>query len=106
MLWVPVGRAGPSGGNCGRAGLHKHMQTSPDVMMGWAPCCWGHLAGVLDGEKIYLGSTVLIKIYPALSPTIRGWDGVDVSRSIWMRLIATFLIGKHQQIWFLGGEED
>jgi hypothetical protein len=42
--------------------------------------------------------TILIKIYPALSPTIRGWDRVDVSRCIWMGLLAAFLIGKHHQI--------
>ena len=75
-------------------------------MLGLPPHCWAHLVGILNGEKKYLGSTVLIKIYPALSPTIRGWDGMDVSRCIWMRLIATFLIRKHQQVWFLGGEVD
>ena len=75
-------------------------------MLGLPPHCWAHLVGVLDKEKKYLGSTVLIKNYPALSPTIRGGDGVDASRCIWMRLIATFLIGKHQQVWFLRGEVD
>ena len=68
-------------------------------MLGLPPHCWAHLVGVLDRKNIYLGSTVLIKIYPALSPTIRGQDGVDVSRCSWMRL-GTFLIGKHQQVWF------
>ena len=73
---------------------------------GLASSLLGTFGGGLDRKNIYLGSTVLIKIYPALSPTIRGQDGVDASRCIWMRLIATFLIGKHQQVWFLRGEVD
>ena len=62
---------------------YKYMQTSPDLMLGLPPPCWARLAGVLDGEKIYSGSTGLIKIYAALSATIEG-DGVDVSSCIWM----------------------
>jgi len=89
--------------------VHCHLpywEASSILMLGLLPHCWVHLAGVLDREKKYSGSTVLIKIYPALSPPIRGGDGVDASRCIWMRLIATFLIGKHQQVWFLRGEVD
>ena len=98
MPWGPVGRVGHAGGISVRAGTCKHMQTSPDVMLGPAPHCWAHLAGVSGGEKIYSGSTILIKIYPALSPIIRGRDGVDVSRCIWMRLIEHINKCKHHQI--------
>jgi len=52
MLWVPVERAGSAGGNSGRAGSCKHMQTSPDLMLGVPPRCWAHLAGVSGGIKI------------------------------------------------------
>ena len=68
MLWGLVERAGHAGGNSVRAETCKHMQTSPDLMLGLLPCCWAHLVGVLDGEKKYSGSTILIKIYPALFP--------------------------------------
>ena len=98
MPWVPVERAGHAGGNSVRAGACKHMQTSPDLMLGLPPHCWGCLAGVLDRKKIYSGSTVLIKIYPALSAAIRGREGVDCSRRIRMRLLPSFLFGKHHQI--------
>ena len=51
----------------------------------WAlPRCWVHLAGVSGGEKIYLVSTIIMKIYPAVSLTIGGWDGMDGRRRIWM----------------------
>jgi len=96
MPWGPVERVGHAGGISVRAGTCKHMQTSPDLMLGSPPCCWARLAGVLDRKNIYSGSTILIKIYPALAPAIRGRDGVDAGRCIWMRLISTFLIGKHQ----------
>ena len=58
MPWGPVGRAGHAGGNSVRAGICKHMQTLPDLMLGSPPCCWGQLAGILDGEKIYSGSSI------------------------------------------------
>src|SRR5437879_2276645 len=51
---------------------YKYIQTSPDLMLGLPPRCWASLAGVVDGEKIYSGSTGLIKIYAALSATIEG----------------------------------
>ena len=38
---------------------------------------WVHLAGVSAGEKIYLGSSIIIKIYRALSLAIGGQDGMD-----------------------------
>src|SRR5438105_216672 len=61
-------------------------------MLRWAPCCWVHLAGVSGREKVYLGSSTLIKIYPALSAAIRGRDGVDCGRLIWMtRATPSFL---------------
>ena len=58
---------------------YKYMQTSPDLMLGLPPRCWAHLARVVDGEKIYSGSTGLIKIYAALSATIEGagWGGCE-----------------------------
>ena len=54
----PVGRAGHAGGNSVRAGTCKHMQTSPDLMLGSPARCWGQLAGVWDREKIYSGSSI------------------------------------------------
>ena len=53
-------------------------------MLGALIHCWVHLAGVLGGEKMYLGSTVIIKIYPAFSLAIGGRDGMDGSRGHWM----------------------
>ena len=58
MPWGPVERAGHAGGNSVRAGTCKHMQTSPDLMLGSPPHCWAHLAGILDGEKMYSGSSI------------------------------------------------
>ena len=48
------------------------------------PCCWAHLAGVLGGEKMYLGSRIIIKINPALSLAIGGRDGMDAGGGHWM----------------------
>jgi len=84
MLWVLIERVGSAGGNSGRAGSCKHMQTSPDWMLGAPPCCWAHLVGIWGEEKTYLGSCILINIYPALSATIRGRDGMDCSGALWM----------------------
>jgi len=51
----------------------------------WAPPrCWAHLAGDSGGETIYLGSSLIMKIYPALSLVTGGRDGMDRSRRIWM----------------------
>ena len=55
-------------------------------MLGPAPRCWVHLAGVSGGENIYLGSSILIINYPALSTAIGGRDGVDGGRAYWMML--------------------
>ena len=55
-------------------------------MLGLAPHYWVHLAWVSDGEKMYLGPSILIKIYPTLSATIRGQDWVDACRAYWMTL--------------------
>ena len=56
-------------------------------MLGPAPRCWVHLAGVSGGENIYLGSSIVLIInYPALSTAIGGRDGVDGSRAYWMTL--------------------
>jgi hypothetical protein len=62
MPWGPVERVGHAGGISVRAGACKHMQTSPDLMLGLPPCCWAHLAGFWIGQKIYSGSSILIKI--------------------------------------------
>ena len=84
MPWVPVERAGSAGGNSGRAGSCKHMQTPPDWMLGAPSCCWVDLAGISGGEKTYLGSSILINVYPALSAAIGGRDGMDCSGALWM----------------------
>ena len=46
-------------------------------MLGALIHCWVQLAGVLGGEKTYLGSSIIIKIYPTLSLAIGGRDGMD-----------------------------
>jgi len=43
-----------------------------------------HLAGVSGGKKIYLGSSIIMEIYPAASLIIGGRDGMDGRRRIWM----------------------
>jgi len=48
-------------------------------MLGALIHCWVHLAGVLGGEKAYSGSSIIIIIYPTLSPAIGGRDGMDGS---------------------------
>ena len=47
------------------------------------PHCWVHLVGVSGGEKTYLESIIIIKIYPALSLAIGGQDGMDAGDT-WM----------------------
>jgi len=54
-----------------------------------------HLAGVSGGEKIYSGSSIIIKIYPALSLAIGGRDGVDGSGGHWMTSSRRVLIIEH-----------
>ena len=53
-------------------------------MLGLLPHRCAHLAGVFDGEKIYLVSSIIMKIYPALSAASWGWHGMDGSRANWM----------------------
>jgi len=48
------------------------------------PRCWAHLAGVSAGEKIYLRSSLTMKIYPTVSLAIGGRDGMDGRRRLWM----------------------
>jgi hypothetical protein len=99
MPWVPVKRAGSAGGNSGRVGSCKHMQTPPDWMLGVPSCCWVHLAEILGREKTYLGSSILINIYPALSAAIGGRDRMDCSRALWMTCSN---YRTHHQSWLLG----
>ena len=63
------------------------------------PRCWVHLAGVLGREKKYLGSSIIIKIYPALSLVIGGRDGMDCRRRLWMTCSINRM--RHQS-WRLG----
>ena len=53
-------------------------------MLGALICCWVQLAGDLGGEKTYLGSIIVIKIYPALSLAIERRDRMDGSGVHWM----------------------
>ena len=53
------------------------------------------MAGVSGGEKIYSGSSIIIKIYPALSLAIGGWDRVDGGRGHWMTSSRRVLIIEH-----------
>ena len=51
----------------------------------WAlPRCWVQLVGVSGGEKIYLGSSIIITIDPALSLAIGRQDGMDGGGGHWM----------------------
>jgi len=74
-------RAGAFGCSCL---LLPYWDVPSDLMLGCPPRCWAHLAGVSGEVKMYSGSSIIVKIYPALSATIRGRDGVDASRCIWM----------------------
>jgi hypothetical protein len=56
------------------------------INAGLPPSGWAYLVGVSGGENVYLGSSILIINYPALSAAIGGWDGVDCSRAYWMTL--------------------
>ena len=53
-------------------------------MLGVLIHCWVHLAGVSGGEKAYSGSSIIIIIYPTLSPAIGGQDGMDGIGGHWM----------------------
>jgi hypothetical protein len=58
------------------------------------PRHWAHLAGVSGGEKLYSVAIIIIKIYPTLSTTIRGWDEMDCNRRFWMMCS---IYGTHHQ---------
>ena len=49
-------------------------------MLGALIHCWVQLAGVSGGGNLYSGSSIIIKIYPALSLAIGGQDGMDGGR--------------------------
>jgi len=53
-------------------------------MLGALIHCWVQLAGVSGREKTYSGSSIIIKIYPALSLAIGGRDGMDCGGGHWM----------------------
>ena len=84
MPWMPNGRAGCRGPNLGGGGTCKHMQTSPELMLGTLTRCWAQLAGLLGGEKTNLRSIIIIKISPAFSLAIGGRDGMDWGGGHWM----------------------
>ena len=68
-------------------------------MLGALIHCWVQLAGVLGGEKTYLGSSIIIKIYPALSLAIGGRDGMDGGGGHWM---TCSIIRTRHQSWRSG----
>src|SRR6266567_4160736 len=71
----------------GRGGWGRALlDVSPDLMVGWPAHCRAPLAAVWGGIKLYLGSTITIKILPAVSAAIRGWGGVDGGGHFWMYL--------------------
>jgi hypothetical protein len=45
-------------------------------------CFLTYLVGVSGEEKIYLGSSIIMNIYSALSLVIGGWDRMDCRRHI------------------------
>jgi hypothetical protein len=53
-------------------------------MLGVLIHCWVLLVGVSGGGKMYSGSSIIIKIYPALSLAIGGRDGMDGGGGHWM----------------------
>jgi hypothetical protein len=70
-------------------------------MLGALIHCWVQLAGVSGGEKTYLGSSIIIKIYPALSLAIGGRDGMDGSGGHWMTH-SNYRTCHHSQSWLSG----
>ena len=53
-------------------------------MLGMPARCFGHLAGISGGEKIYLGFIVITINYAALCAAIGGQDGVDGTRGLYV----------------------
>ena len=72
-------------------------------MLGVLIHCWVQLAGVSGGEKTYSGSGIIIKIYPALSLDIGGWDGMDCSGRIWMTFTKIDAAGAYSLLGAFGG---
>ena len=68
-------------------------------MLGALIHCWVHLAGVSGGEKTYLGSSIFIKVYPALSLAIGERDGMDGGGGHWM-MRSNYRT--HHQSWLSG----
>src|SRR6266567_7396401 len=96
-------RAGAFGCSCL---LLPYWDVPSNSMLGCHPRCWSHLAGVLSGVIIYSRSTVIIKIYPAISVAIWGRGGVDGTGYIWISLLSIVLFGKTfpdlvQAVWLL-----
>ena len=61
-------------------------------MLGLLPHCWADLAGISGEKNIYLGSGIIIIIYPALSAAIRGRHLMDGSRAFWMTLFVSHFV--------------
>jgi hypothetical protein len=66
---------------------------------------WAHLAGISVRETLYLGSSIIVIIYPGLSAAIWGRDGMDGSKPNWMTLpekeVSSELIHIHVGLLFL-----
>ena len=72
----------------GESGWGQGMQTHVNITRMDAGGAYSLLGafggGVLGGGKTHSGSCMIIKIYPALSLAIGGWDGMDGSGGHWM----------------------
>ena len=56
-------------------------EASPELMPWAPPRCWACLAGVSGYKKTYLRSSIIKKIYPAISAAIGGRDGMDLQQA-------------------------
>jgi hypothetical protein len=61
------------------------LEVPSELMLAFPHCC-AQLAGLSGGEIFYLGSSIIIKSYSALSPTIGEQDGMDGGGAYWMTL--------------------
>ena len=68
-------------------------------MLGAPIHCWVQLAGLWGRKKTYLGSSTIIKIYPALSLAIGGRDRMDGGGGHWM---THSNYRTHHQSWLSG----
>ena len=75
-----------------------HICDMCDTYMGLPQSCWAHLAGTSGWKNIYLGLSILIIIYPAISTSIWGWDGMDGGRSCWM-MFPFWEVSNIYQMW-------